>query len=266
MLDAIPVLLYHSVPREPDDAHRLSVPYESFCSHMDAVIASERVALTINQLADGLRGRRPLPARPVAITFDDGYEDNLAALDLLGERGLRATIYVTTGTIASSGMLASNQITALASRVDHVEVGAHSVTHPYLDDLRAAEIDVQMTVSKERLEQLLGRPVHSFAYPYGAYDRRAREAVVAAGFQSAAAVKNALSHARDDPWAIARWTVGASTSAGKLERILDGRGAPSAWSRERLRTRSYRATRRLRRRLTGSTLGVTPAGRRERRG
>jgi peptidoglycan/xylan/chitin deacetylase (PgdA/CDA1 family) len=105
MLDAIPVLLYHSVPRAVDDGDRLSVSHELFCTHMDAVVASERVPLTINQLADGLRGRRPLPPRPVLITFDDGYRNNLAAIELLGERGLRATIYVTTGTISSSVML-----------------------------------------------------------------------------------------------------------------------------------------------------------------
>ena len=54
--------------------------------------------------------------------------------------------------------------------------------------------------------------VHSFSYPHGCYDHRVRSAVVEAGFRSAVAVKNALSHDHDDPFAIARWTVTAGTS------------------------------------------------------
>jgi hypothetical protein len=130
-----------------------------------------------------------------------------------------------------------------------VELGAHSVTHPHLDELDVAEIEREVFDSKRQLEQLLGRPVETFAYPYGSYDRRVRDAVAAAGFQSAAAVKNALSHREDDPLAIARWTVRSATGAQQIARVLDGRGVPCAWSHERLRTRGYRAARRCRRAL-----------------
>jgi hypothetical protein len=91
--------------------------------------------------------------------------------------------------------------------------------------------------------------VTSFAYPYGAHDPRVRAAVIAAGFHSAAAVKNAISHRADDPWAIARWTVDGATDAERIARVLDGRGVPRAWRRERLRTRGYRTVRKLRRRI-----------------
>jgi hypothetical protein len=73
--------------------------------------------------------------------------------------------------------------------------------------------------------------------------------VIAAGFPSAVAVKNALSHHGDDPWAIARWTVRSTIGAQQIARILDGRGAPCAWRHERLRTRGYRAVPRVRRTL-----------------
>jgi peptidoglycan/xylan/chitin deacetylase (PgdA/CDA1 family) len=247
--DAIPVLLYHNVPRAVAATDRLAVPYELFCAHMDVVAASKRVPLTINQLADGLLGRRPLPPRPVAITFDDGYGNSLPAVEALEERDLAATIYVTTGTLSTGAMLTEDQIRRLAGRRDRVEVGAHSVNHPHLDELKPAQVELQVRLSKERLEQILGSAVDTFAYPFGSYDRRVREIVIAAGFQSAAAVKNALSHPGDDPWAIARWTADRTTSVGQVERLLGGRGARRAWSRERLRTRGYRAARRVRRQL-----------------
>lgn len=246
MADVIPVLLYHGVPRSsPQD--RLAVPYELFREHVAAIRACGRVALTIGELAAGLRGDSWLPARAVAVTFDDGHKSSQKAIELLSDHGLKTTAYVTTGAIDTPEMFSHLQLKALAERAGTVEIGAHSVTHPHLDELSRAKIDSEVRESKCELEQLLGAEVNSFAYPYGAYDRRVREAVIGAGFSSAAAVKNALSHTADDNWAIARWTVRATTSAWQLERVLEGAGVPTAWQRERVRTRAYRAARRLRR-------------------
>jgi peptidoglycan/xylan/chitin deacetylase (PgdA/CDA1 family) len=246
----IPILLYHGVPREaPDVADRFSVPYEQFATHLDAIVESGRVPVTIGEIAAGMREKRLLPDRAVAITFDDGYDDTVDAIELLCERGLRASVYITTGQIGSKSMIDRDQLWLLAGRPDAVELGAHSVTHPRLDELRLSEMKSEVYDSKRQLEQLLGRRVDTFAYPHGVYDRRVQEVVVAAGFQSAAAVKNALSHREDDPWAIARWTVRSATGPQQIARILEGRGVPCAWRHERLRTRGYRAVRRLRRTL-----------------
>jgi peptidoglycan/xylan/chitin deacetylase (PgdA/CDA1 family) len=265
VLDTIPVLLYHSVPREDERGDRLSVPYELFCGHMDAVVASQRVPVSVSQLANGLRGRTRLPERSVAITFDDGFENNLRAIEALATRGLRATLYLTTGKSGSAQLLTPRQIEVLAHGTDYVEIGAHSVSHPYLDELEPMEVWAEVTHSKQYLEHLLGWPIRSFAYPYGAYSSLVREVVVAAGFQSAAAVKNALSHSADDPFAIARWTVGRGTSVQKLDEVLCGRGARHAWSGERLRTRGYRGARRVRRRVIGAGGGIAADARDEAR-
>jgi hypothetical protein len=91
--------------------------------------------------------------------------------------------------------------------------------------------------------------IESFAYPHGAYDRRARQAVIQAGYRSAAAVKNAVSHASDDPFAIARWTVTRGTPVSRIAEVLEGDGVPRAWANERLRTRAFRTVRRERRRI-----------------
>lgn len=246
----IPILLYHGVPRYASgEGGPLSVSYEQFAAHLDVIVESGRVPLTIGEIAAGLREERPLPSNPVAITFDDGYDDTLDAIDLLCGRELRATLYVTTGQIGAEAMISRAQLQLLADRPEAVELGAHSVTHPHLDELGLSEIESEVSDSKDHLEQLLGRRVETFAYPYGSYDQRVREAAVAAGFRSAAAVKNAISHPGDDPWAIARWTVSRTTDSQKIARVLDGRGVPEAWRRERLRTRGYRTVRRLRRTL-----------------
>jgi peptidoglycan/xylan/chitin deacetylase (PgdA/CDA1 family) len=250
MIDTIPILLYHSVPDDYAQAtDRLSVSADLFADHMQAVVESQRVPVTIGEIAAALGGKGELPERPVAITFDDGYDNTLHAVKLVTERELRATVYVTTGHIDADSMISTEHLLALARQTDVVELGAHSVTHPHLDELSAAEINREVCVSKVSLEHLLRRPVETFAYPFGSYDQRVIQAVIGAGFKSAVAVKNALSHSGDDPWAIARWTVRRSTPPEQLALVLAGAGARRAWHGERLRTRGYRGARRLTRRV-----------------
>jgi peptidoglycan/xylan/chitin deacetylase (PgdA/CDA1 family) len=248
----IPVLLYHSVSdRPPSHGSWAAVSGAEFAAHVDAIGASGREAIDISTLAGALRDERPLPKRPVAITFDDGYADTYAAVELLRRHALPCTVYVTTGQIGAPDRLSAQQVAGIAV-MPGVELGAHAVRHLRLDELDGDEVDAELLGSKTQLEELTGGRIDSFAYPHGAYDRRVRAAVIAAGYSSAAAVKNAVSHRADDPFAIARWTVSAGTSAACLADVLEGESVPRAWSRERLRTRAYRTVRRRRRRLFGA--------------
>jgi peptidoglycan/xylan/chitin deacetylase (PgdA/CDA1 family) len=251
----IPVLLYHSVAdRSQAAADRYTVSRAAFEAHADALRASGRVSMLITELAAGLRGERPLPERPVAVTFDDGFADNYDAVHSLSSRALRATVYVTSGEVGAPNRLSPSAMAGLA-HLASVEVGAHAVHHRRLDELDDRELLDEIRVSKDQLEDLTQVAVRSFAYPHGAYDRRVRDAVIGGRYGSGAAVKNALSHPADDPFAIARWTVTAGTPASRIAKILDGEGVPRAWDHERLRTRAYRTARRGRRRVV-RTLGV----------
>jgi peptidoglycan/xylan/chitin deacetylase (PgdA/CDA1 family) len=246
----IPVLLYHSVNDQATARNRQwTVSPQSFASHLDAVAASGRSAMTVTEIADGLRRERPLPARPVGITFDDGFADSYEALRALLGRGLAATMYVTTSEIGAHDRLSALQLAELAGMAS-VELGAHAVRHRRLDELLDRELTSEVRESKTRLEDMVQSRIDSFAYPHGAHDGRVRAAVAAAGYRSAAAVKNVLSHDRDDPFAVARWTVTAGTSAARVAEVLEGERVARAWAGERLRTRAYRAARRSRRQLT----------------
>jgi peptidoglycan/xylan/chitin deacetylase (PgdA/CDA1 family) len=249
MTTVIPVLLYHSVSDRPPSSDSWGVVSRAeFTSHVEAIKASGRVAIGITALAAALRAERPLPDRPVAVTFDDGFADTYAAVEMLRSHDLVSTVYVTSGEVGARDRLSPPQLAALA-RVPGVEVGAHAVRHRRLDELDDAELAGELRGSKAQLEDLTQRSVRSFAYPHGSYDRRVREGVIAAGFRSAAAVKNAVSHPGDDPMAIARWTVTEGTPAARIAEVLEGTGVPLAWTHERPRTRAYRAVRRRRRRL-----------------
>jgi peptidoglycan/xylan/chitin deacetylase (PgdA/CDA1 family) len=247
-MPAIPVLLYHSVADRPGRrVSRWTVTPAAFAAHIDMIAACGCTGLTVTGLAACLRGEQALPQRPVVVTFDDGYADVVEAVGALAARGLPATVYVPTTSLGAAGRLSSSALVDLA-RLPRTEIGAHGVVHQRLDELPDAALAAEVTRSKAALEALIEAPVTSFAYPHGAYDRRARHAVIDAGYVAAAAVKNALSHTGDDPFAIARWTVTSEASPDAVGAVLDGDGAPLAWRRERVRTRASRTVRRLKRR------------------
>jgi peptidoglycan/xylan/chitin deacetylase (PgdA/CDA1 family) len=254
----VPVLGYHSISNERRDGTlRWSVSPDDFEEQMALIRQRERTPLTVNQYAAMLRRFAPLPPRPVLITFDDGFAD-LAdiALPVLRRYRLVATAYVITslvGVAPSRGtdpMLDWGGLREL--RAHGVEIGSHSQTHQALDCLHRKEVSREVAFSKRDLEDRLQAPVWSFAYPYGCHSRHVRQAVCAAGYSSACAVKNALSHEEDDVFAIARVLIERDTGTQAIDALLNGHGWPLAWRGERLRTRGWRAYRRAMHRLRGA--------------
>lgn len=84
--------------------------------------------------------------------------------DLLGQLSAWAGRLVGVG--PEHRLLSMDEVEALA-RCPGVEIGAHTETHPSLAGLPAAAQRREIESSKDTLEALIGRPVSSFAYPYG---------------------------------------------------------------------------------------------------
>jgi peptidoglycan/xylan/chitin deacetylase (PgdA/CDA1 family) len=129
-------------------------------------------------------------------------------------------------------------------RAAGVEVGGHTHSHPQLDTLRTSRAVAEVVRCKSRLEERLGVPVGTFAYPHGYSGPRVRRLVVEAGYSSACGVKNAFSSPTDDPFTLARLTVEATTPPSQIAAWLAGDGAQTAWTSERMRTRAWRLYRR----------------------
>ena len=85
-----------------------------------------------------------------------------------------------------------------------VTIGAHTVTHPVLPTLRADASRREITDSKRACEAIIGAPVTSFAYPYGAFDDNTREMVRRAGFSFACSVQHGPAVATSDLFTLPR--------------------------------------------------------------
>ena len=254
----IPILLYHSITeRDAGDFSPFTLSPATFEAHLDLIVRRGHTVLSVGGLVEHLDHGGPLPDRPVVITFDDGFTDLAEhAWPALAARGLPATAYVTTGFLDQpaqrrhpdhwGGLPLLDAATLVELDRAGLEIGAHSVTHPQLDCISPGDAAAQVRNSKSALEALLGHSVDSFAYPFGHFDGSVRQAVVDAGFTSACGVKNRLSHVDDDRFALARLTVRSDWDTQQLDRVLDGWKVRTAPKRELVRTRVYRAVRRLR--------------------
>ena len=266
-MTVIPILLYHSVAADPPGwIAPYTVTPQAFARHLALIAASGRTAMTVSGLVAALRGEQPLPPRPLALTFDDGFADFAAAASVLAAHNLPSTLYVTTGAlrgrhlsarlrIPPAPMLHWSQLTELVDQ--NVEIGAHTHTHPQLDTLPKSAAADEIRRSKNLLEDALSWEVPSFAYPHGFHSARVRRAVEAAGYTSACAVMNAMSSTSDRPFSLARLTVRATTTTEQLTTWLGGGGARVAPYPEAWRTKVWRTYRRVR--GNGSTRGVIAA-------
>ncbi|MEU0067252.1 polysaccharide deacetylase family protein, partial [Streptomyces albidoflavus] len=250
----VPILMYHAVARSPAAATRaLSVTPDAFAGQMAMVTAYGCTPLTTAQLAARWRTGRPLPPRPVLITFDDGYEGVYRhALPVLAELALPATVFVTTGWLrgrheaggAPDRMLDWGQVRELAAA--GVEIGGHSHTHPQLDQLAPGRLATELAYCRELVGAELGTAPTSFAYPFGYSDRRVRQAVRAAGYAQSLAVGNVPARRAQGPYALRRVTVRRSTGPELFGRLLECRALTRAYAPDRALTRGYAVVRRTR--------------------
>jgi peptidoglycan/xylan/chitin deacetylase (PgdA/CDA1 family) len=249
----VPILLYHSVG---SDTSGPLAPYTTapadFRDQMAWIADEGYTTLSVAEYAAMLLGHQQLPDHPLLITFDDGLADFLDnALPVLSSHGHTCTMFVTTGVtwhtrpraLGGRPTLSWSQVAALPD--SGVEVGAHSHDHLQLDLLPAPRVASQLRVCKEKLEQNIQAEVTSFAYPHGYNRAMTRLLVQEAGFSSACAVRNRLSHRDDHRWALARIMLTANQSVSFLRYALNEAGLPLARRREQIQTTVWRATRLL---------------------
>jgi peptidoglycan/xylan/chitin deacetylase (PgdA/CDA1 family) len=174
------ILTYHSIssPPEPLPADA-DVSPEKFEAHLRWLAAHRRVV----PLGDVLAA--PARARLVAVTFDDGFRDNLtAALPLLEQYRTPATIFVTAGFVGREGYLTEGDVRELAAH-PLITVGAHGLHHRHFARLTADEARHELRESRRVLEAITGRTVDLMAWPYGECNAELERMSAACGYRAA---------------------------------------------------------------------------------
>lgn len=182
---SVPILMYHHTPSD-------------FEAHLQHLIAQGYTGITMRELGDYLYGQGSLPAKPVVITYDDGFATQLEAFAILQRYNFKATFYLILGGPASSFCIGIER-TNLSCGDNYmnwsqakqlkdsglIDIGAHTLDHADLPTLPLEQQWLQIEQSKQRLQNVLGGEVVSFAYPYGRYNAESIELVRRAGFTTA---------------------------------------------------------------------------------
>lgn len=171
------ILLYHHVSQSTPPS--TSVTPEVFREHLDFLEDEGFRVLPLVEMLDALYAGKELPARAVAITFDDAYQSIFEnAWPELQRRGLPFTLFIATDPVdrATRGYMNWDQLRQMDAEL--VDFGAHSVSHGHLLHRAASEslnewearVLAELTIGAERIHDELNQSVRSFAYPFGEYN------------------------------------------------------------------------------------------------
>jgi peptidoglycan/xylan/chitin deacetylase (PgdA/CDA1 family) len=183
-------------------------------------------AIPLSLLITAITGGAPLPPRPVVITFDDGdISVYTAAFPVMQRYGYTGVIYLVGDRLYVDGFMGPAEVKILTDA--GWEVGSHSMTHVDLrldpDRLREEGYD-----SRLLLENELGVPVETFAYPYGEADAFIIDHVDAYGYRAAVGLGTLYGHTWSSLFYMSRIEIRNGTGFSKLAAILPWAGPPGA--------------------------------------
>ena len=215
------ILMYHSIgtPIEEDIRCLYSMSSAQFKKHIYYLAEHYKdylVPLDLSTLTcDSLR---------IALTFDDGYQDNLSvAAPLLVELGIPFTVFVCTGAVAGrkAGFLSPEGVREIAA-LSGVRVGSHTVNHLRLTECDDRRLSEELVGSKAYLEDLLGSEVDLLSYPHGAVDSRVRNGAENAGYRIGASSRFDINKPSRDPLFLCRTDIWAGDDIPIFEQKLRG--------------------------------------------
>lgn len=176
----------------------------------------------------------------IAITFDDGYRDNLVnAAPVLRDCGFTATCFIVPGRMggvldhdrqesrpASDACVLMTWKEAASWREMGFEIGAHTMGHRRLSQCPAQEQYAEITDCARAIQQHLGVFPEAFAYPFGSsgdYDRTSVRLVQEAGFAYAVSNRYGVNGAARDRWALRRIWIDATDDMSMFRAKVEGR-------------------------------------------
>lgn len=224
-----PILAYHAFTSDADRASRFVVSARAFATQMQHLHEKGFNVISLKQFVTLRRDGVQPTENTVILTFDDGYEDVARIAEpVLREFGFAGTVFLvtdligTTNTWDSDGelhgrrLLSREQILELSAA--GIEFGAHTKTHPLLTASDEDSLVAELEGSHGELQDMLGYPPVSFAYPYGEYDSRVAEAVARCGYLSACTVRNGLNTAHTNPFELRRVEIFGTDALARFRR------------------------------------------------
>lgn len=212
------ILMYHQVGRfAPMRAHRANYcDHRRFARQMAMLRSGGFRVLSLDKALRCLAGEHPMPARAIVLTFDDAYANFLDyAAPVLADRGFPATVYAISDWLGQPmrwrdpdpgrerpRLMTGAELRSL--RQAGFAVGSHGCTHPRLAELSQQDQGIEISRSRERLQDILGEAVRDLCYPFGSFNRDSIRLAAQAGYRSATTCLRGAATAADHPLVLPR--------------------------------------------------------------
>ena len=222
------ILLYHSISNQKDkDDYGLRVSVNNFREQL-CYLSQEGYEVTfLSEITQKMKNNPKI----AAITFDDGYSDNLKiAAPLLKKYKMPATLFVSTAYLKGE-----QPISNYWDKWDHLlpehlkalvelgfEIGSHSHLHKKLNDFDDNELEHQLKKSRDILEKIVGTKVEFCSYPHGIFNDKIKAAVRKSGYQAACSSIMGVNNSNADLFELRRIEIDSTDSINEFKNKLDG--------------------------------------------
>jgi peptidoglycan/xylan/chitin deacetylase (PgdA/CDA1 family) len=215
----VPILEYHVLGVAPASAPypELYVARPDFRHQLEWLDEHGYEAVTLEQVEDAWFNGGTLPARPIVLSFDDGYRPQFTfALPQLRKHGWAGVLNLKA---EGSDLYTSNVKAMIAAGW---EVAAHTIHHLDLTELGSEQLKEEVAGSRQIIRREYGVPVKNFCYPAGRFDPTVIAAVEAAGYVGATTEIPGYA-SRESPFELARYEIlGSSGVVGVAEDLATG--------------------------------------------
>jgi peptidoglycan/xylan/chitin deacetylase (PgdA/CDA1 family) len=184
----VPILCYHNIrdfsANASGNIKTYTVKPAAFAEQMKALSDEGYHTILPNQLYDYLVYDAPLPAKPIMITFDDTREEqfSIGAAEMK-KYGFKGVFFIMTVSINRPNYLTKDQIKNLSDTGNIV--AAHTWDHHMVTKYTGDDWNTQLVKPKKKLEEIIGKPVSYFAYPFGLWNQKAIPEIKNSGYQMA---------------------------------------------------------------------------------
>jgi peptidoglycan/xylan/chitin deacetylase (PgdA/CDA1 family) len=184
----VPVLCYHRIRNilasDSENMKTYSVSPTRFAQQMKTLSENGFHPISPNQLYDYLIHDGVLPPKPILITFDDGREEQYRlGIEELNKYGFKGVFFIMTVSMGRPGYMSRTQIKHLSDN-GHT-IGAHTWDHHPVTNYEYKDWNIQLIKPKKQLEEITGKKVSYFAYPFGAWNTSSIPKIKNCGYELA---------------------------------------------------------------------------------
>lgn len=175
----VPILCYHQIRNWTEKDGKVGkdyiTPIETFKSHIKMLADSGYNTILPDQLYAYLNEGKPLPEKPVMITFDDtGRDQYTVAAPELKKYGFKAVYFIMTVSIGKKGLISYMSKDEIKELSDAGNViGSHTYDHKNVKKYAGNDWVEQIEKPSKKLEEITGKKIEYFAYPFGLWNPEA---------------------------------------------------------------------------------------------